>query len=91
VIIGRIPAALLKPSAVWSFKKQSANTPRSAARLLSYDRLDLTVAYGITLLYSIRSYVGLNIINVCNRQNVFYFERTTGNRVNLLGFFPYVL
>jgi hypothetical protein len=30
----------------------------------------------------------LNIINVYNRQNVFYFERTTGKRINMLGFFP---
>jgi hypothetical protein len=62
--------------------------PKNAARLPAYHRLDLTVAYALTLFSKLRSSVGLNIINVYNRQNVFYFERTTGKRINMLGFFP---
>jgi len=53
-------------------------------------------AYGFYLITSVppstyqiaASAIGLNIINVYNRQNVFYFERTTGKRINMLGFFP---
>jgi len=56
-------------------------------RLPTYHRLDFTVTkkfifdpFNIDLSFS--------IINVYNRQNIFYFKRDTGERVNMLPFLP---
>ena len=62
--------------------------PKNAARLPTYHRLDLNLSYRLDIFRSIRTAVGLNIINVYDRKNVFYFERKTGRRINMLGFFP---
>jgi outer membrane cobalamin receptor len=62
--------------------------PKNAARLPAYHRLDVNVSYALTIFSRIRSALGMNIINVYNRKNVFYFERATGRRINMLGFFP---
>jgi hypothetical protein len=62
--------------------------PKNAARLPAYHRMDASVAYQFTMFESIRWSVGVNVVNVYDRKNVFYFERTTGQRVNMLGFFP---
>jgi hypothetical protein len=31
---------------------------------------------------------GASVVNAYNRKNVFYFDRSTGRRYNMLGFFP---
>ncbi len=56
-------------------------------RLPTYHRLDFTVSkkfifdpFNIDLSFS--------IINVYNRQNIFYYKRDTGERVNMLPFLP---
>jgi hypothetical protein len=62
--------------------------PKNAARLPSYHRLDLNLSYQLDLFSALRSSVGLNLVNAYDRKNLFYFERTTGRRINMLGFFP---
>lgn len=60
---------------------------KNAARLPSYHRLDLSAAYRF-LLGPIRGTVGLHIINLYDRKNIFYFDRKTGQRINMLSLFP---
>ena len=57
------------------------------SRLPAYHRLDASAAYHFAL-RSIRGSVGVNIINVYNRKNVFYYDRSTGQQVDMLPFFP---
>jgi len=60
---------------------------KDAARLPTYHRLDLSGTYRFVL-KPISGSVGLHIVNVYNRKNVFYFDRKTGQQVNMLPFFP---
>jgi len=58
---------------------------RNLGRLPAYHRLDLSLSklfnfYGISLALDVSA------INVYNRGNIFYFERDTGKRVNMLPF-----
>ncbi|HEY4613165.1 MAG TPA: hypothetical protein VII11_09300, partial [Bacteroidota bacterium] len=62
--------------------------PKNAVRLPTYHRMDVSIAYQFEMLSSVRWSVGVNLMNVYNRKNIFYFERSTGQRVNMLGFFP---
>lgn len=60
---------------------------KNAARLPAYQRLDLGLSYRFQV-SSIKARAGLNIINVYDHQNIFYFDRATGRQVNMLPFFP---
>jgi hypothetical protein len=60
---------------------------KNAARLPSYHRLDLSVMYRLEV-GGVRGILGVNIVNVYDRKNIFYFERKTGQRVNMMPFFP---
>jgi hypothetical protein len=60
---------------------------KNAARLPAYHRLDANLAYDVTLLGVDISF-GLNFLNVYDNKNIFYFDRITGQRVNMLPFFP---
>lgn len=61
---------------------------KNAARLPTYHRLDLSVSYRFELAQGFQPSLGLNLINVYDRKNIFYYERQTGRRVNMLGFLP---
>ena len=61
---------------------------KNAARLPAYHRLDASIAYRVNLFSSIRSSFGINIINLYDRKNLFYFDRKTGQRINMLEFYP---
>lgn len=61
---------------------------KNAARLPAYHRLDASIAYRVNLFSFIRSSIGINIINVYDRKNLFYFDRRTGQRINMLEFYP---
>ncbi len=61
--------------------------PKNAARIPSYHRLDISVRYRFSL-KSLSAEVGGSIINVYNRKNIFYYERKTGRRVNMMPLFP---
>lgn len=61
---------------------------KNAARLPTYHRLDLSVAYRLALPGGIRATLGGQLINVYDSKNILYFDRRTGQRVNMLRFFP---
>jgi hypothetical protein len=60
---------------------------KNAARLPSYHRLDLGLSYRFRV-SSVKGRAGLNLINAYDHQNIFYFDRATGQQVNMLPFFP---
>jgi hypothetical protein len=60
---------------------------RNSARLPIYHRLDMSLSKEF-FLYFMKMTVEANIINVYNRQNIFYFDRSTGERINMLPFLP---
>ena len=62
---------------------------RNAARLPDYHRLDVGISKKINL-WSAKGYINFDIMNVYDRKNFFYFDQTTGQRVNMLPFFPTV-
>jgi len=60
---------------------------KNEARLPIYHRLDISAVYRFTLL-GMKGTFGGQIINVYDSKNIFYFDRKTGQRVDMLGFFP---
>lgn len=60
---------------------------RNAARLPVYHRLDLSLSKEF-IVYFMKMSVEANLMNVYNRKNIFYFDRNTGERVNMLPFLP---
>lgn len=60
---------------------------RNAAFLPDYHRLDLTISKQVNIDF-VKLFIDLSIINVYNRKNIFYFDRKTGERVNMLPFLP---
>ena len=58
---------------------------KNLGRLPAYHRLDLGLTKKIILGPSVFS-ISLNVINAYNRENIFYYERDTGRRVNMLPF-----
>ncbi len=60
---------------------------KNAARLPAYHRMDVGVAYRFTV-GNFKARAGVNIVNVYDHQNIFYFDRSTGQQVNMLPFFP---
>jgi hypothetical protein len=60
---------------------------KNTARLPTYHRLDASATYRFTL-RPITGSFGVHIVNVYNYHNVFYFDRKTGQQINMLPFFP---
>ena len=60
---------------------------KNAARLPNYHRLDINATYRFTF-RSISGSIGGSIINVYNHKNLFYFDRKTGQQVNMLPVLP---
>lgn len=58
---------------------------RNIGKLPEYHRLDLGITKK-TKIYFTNLELSLNLINVYDRKNIFYFERDTGKRVNMLPF-----
>jgi hypothetical protein len=56
-------------------------------RLPDYHRLDVSVSKKFELSF-MRVYLDFSIINVYDRKNLFYFDRETGERINMLPFLP---
>jgi hypothetical protein len=61
--------------------------PKNAARLPTYHRLDVAATYRFKV-SRLNCSAGINIVNVYDHKNIFYFDRTTGQQVNMLPFFP---
>jgi hypothetical protein len=60
---------------------------KNAARLPAYHRLDASFTYHFHLLGT-EGVFSLSVMNVYDRKNPFYFDRTTGQRVNMIPIFP---
>ncbi len=58
---------------------------QNLGRLPAYHRLDLSVSKTTELL-GLKTEIDFSIVNVYNRKNIFYFERDTGEQVNMLPF-----
>jgi hypothetical protein len=61
--------------------------PKNAARLPAYHRLDANFAYDFSLL-GFDCSLGIDLLNVYDNKNIFYFDRKTGQRVDMLSFYP---
>lgn len=61
---------------------------KNGARLPTYHRLDVNFNYTLIRLPGLEATVGAGVTNVYDRKNIFYFDRTTGRRTNMLRFFP---
>lgn len=60
---------------------------RNIARLPDYHRLDITISKQFNLNF-IKLNLDLSVINAYDRKNIFYFNRNTGERVNMLPILP---
>jgi hypothetical protein len=60
---------------------------KNSTRLPMYHRLDLSAEYRFSIL-GFKVAAGVQVINVYDNRNVFYFDRNTGQRVDMLRFFP---
>ncbi|MEP0821875.1 MAG: TonB-dependent receptor [Ignavibacterium sp.] len=60
---------------------------KNASRLPTYHRLDVSLMYRF-LVGPLKGTAGVHVINAYNRKNLFYFDRKTGQRTNMLSFFP---
>ncbi len=60
---------------------------QNLARLPDYHRLDFSITKKFTI-WDFACGFDFSIINVYNRKNIFYFNRQTGQRVNMLPFLP---
>jgi len=62
---------------------------KNGARLPPYHRLDAAISYRFSL-GALKAFFGLSAINLYNSRNLFYFDRKTGRRIDMLPFFPSV-
>lgn len=60
---------------------------KNSARLPVYHRLDLSASKLLSL-GRIKMMISLNVINLYDRKNIFYFDINTGQHVNMLPFLP---
>lgn len=60
---------------------------KNTGRLPDYHRMDLSISKSVEI-YSAKVNIDVSILNVYDRENIFYFDRGTGERVNMLPFLP---
>jgi hypothetical protein len=58
---------------------------KNVGRLPDYHRLDVSLSKRLQI-YGFKILLGVDVINVYDRANIFYFDRDTGERVNMLPF-----
>jgi hypothetical protein len=86
---------ILNPSEIFNSQSLLANNyqylpifaAKNAATLPDYHKLDVSLSKKIQI-GPLNMSVDLSIINVYNRKNFFYFDMKTGERINMLPFFP---
>ena len=82
------PSEILNPSSLLiNYTYFPILADRNASHLPDYHRLDLNLSKEISLWF-MNLNIDLNVINVYDRKNFFYFDTKTGERVNMLPFFP---
>jgi len=69
------------------FSPQTILGSRNKGRMPDYHRLDINVSKSFSI-GPTKFLVDLNLINVYDRANLFYVDRDTGERVNMLPFLP---
>ncbi len=60
---------------------------KNLGRLPAYHRFDVSLSKKINLSF-MKIHFDLSVINLYDRKNIFYFERDTGNKVNMLPIIP---
>jgi hypothetical protein len=60
---------------------------KNGARLPNYHRLDAGIAFNFSFL-GFEISAGADVLNLYDNKNIFYFDRTTGQRINMLPFYP---
>ena len=83
-----IPSGISDPSSIFSnylYFPIFAN--RNAVYLPDYHRLDLNLSKEFHIGF-VKINIGLNVINVYDRKNFFYYDIKTGERVNMLPILP---
>ena len=82
------PSDILNPTSVLtSYSYFPILAARNAANLPDYHRLDMNLSKEFRFWFMKLS-IDLNVINIYNRKNFFYFDTETGQRVNMLPFLP---
>ncbi len=82
------PSYILNPTSILtSYSYFPVLAARNAANLPDYHRLDLNLSKEFRFWFMKLS-IDLNVINVYDRKNFFYFDTETGQRVNMLPFLP---
>lgn len=76
------PGSLLE-----SYEPYSILSDKDLGRLPEYHRLDVSLTKKFILSW-IKIDMDVSILNVYNRKNIFYFDRSTGKRINMLPFLP---
>jgi outer membrane cobalamin receptor len=61
---------------------------KNGARLPAYHRLDMTISKSYDLSQTTKLSIDFNIINLYDNKNIFYYNRDTGERINMLPFMP---
>lgn len=67
------------------FKPFTILAGKNLARLPEYHRLDLSFSKRLQISFT-KLLVGVDVINIYDRENIFYYDRETGERVNMLPF-----
>ena len=57
-------------------------------RLPDYSRLDLGIDKSFQVSQDVGLHINASVINVLNRENIFYYDRVTGQRINQLPILP---
>lgn len=70
-----------------SGKPYSILGEKNAARLPVYYRIDASITYHFVL-SPVRGSVGASFANLTDRKNILSYDRMTGQRINMLDFFP---
>ncbi len=60
---------------------------KNIGRLPNYHRMDISLSKAVKLGFA-KFFINASIINLYNRKNIFFFDRSTGKQVNMLPFLP---
>jgi hypothetical protein len=61
---------------------------KNSERLPVYSRLDVSFSKAVNLFDNLKMKMNLDLINVYDRKNIFYFDRFTGKSIYMLPFMP---
>ncbi len=75
------------PDALTNYSLYAILGDKNIARLPHYHRLDIGLSKQFKLSFT-NIFLSASIVNVYNRENLFYYNRDNGKRVNMLPFLP---